>query len=179
MSRSKEGVACPDNIKCVCTILLFVKKVKKFILLSALRLPRFWKFFVGGFRIERASLFKGWSVKFYIEICKDSHSVRIASNFLVVDSFWSIPFIIVYSIFWFTWNYLFYRDLHEGLIGPDAVGVNTWFDPIVQYFTSYEGYLNILILLIVVIGSAILGAFLKIKYRETYKKRSLERNEFS
>ena len=97
----------------------------------------------------------------------------------VKKAFWSVPFIIVYEIFMYTWNYLFYRNLAEELLGQKQVGVNDWFDPVVKYFTTFDGYLNTLIIFIIVVGSAILGAFLKIKYREKYKKRSVERNEFS
>lgn len=108
--------------------------------------------------------------------------MAVNEDFLLIavkKAFWSVPFIVIYEIFWYTWNYLWYRDLAEVLQGPIQVGVENWYDPVVTYFTSYQGYLNIVILLIVCIGSAVLGSYMKIKYRERFQKRSVERNEFS
>jgi len=108
--------------------------------------------------------------------------MAVNEDFLITalkKALWSVPFILIYSIFMYTWNYLFYRNLAETLLGPIQVGVVNWYDPVVTYFTTFDGYLNTFIIFIVVVGTALAGAFLKIKYRAKYKKRSVERNEFS
>ncbi|MHA1704350.1 MAG: hypothetical protein ACTSWK_19025 [Promethearchaeota archaeon] len=71
-----------------------------------------------------------------------------------------VPFIVISSIMWYIIN---------GLGNFDVVWYVKLLNPFKLYFVSWEGYLNIVILLIISVGSAILGGFLKIKIVE-YRK---------
>ena len=102
--------------------------------------------------------------------------MAFSEDFLMVaikKAIWSVPLIILYSIFWYWWNYFFYKlnDYYSFIGGTNRM---KFFQPIISYFGSYQGYLNILIMFIIVSGFAIFGGFLKIKYRERFKQRSAE-----
>ena len=57
-------VVHPDSIESGCTILLLVKKIKKFILFVYKYLSIFAKEKIGQFRMRDASSCKGWRVLF-------------------------------------------------------------------------------------------------------------------
>ncbi len=78
-----------------------------------------------------------------------------------------VPFILISSIMW---------TIINGIGNFDVVWYLRILTPIKDYFVSWEGYLNIVILLIIAVGSSILGGYLKIKtveYRKA-KKRIVE-----
>ncbi len=107
--------------------------------------------------------------------------MAFTEDFLMVavkKAIWAVPFIVVSSLFWFWWNYYFFITAENDYFdfNPDVDGVQRmgFWEPLLNYFGSYKGYLNILILFIITSGSAILGGFLKIKYRERFNKRSAE-----
>ena len=57
-------VVHPDSIESGCTILLLVKKIKKFISIPYKQLSIFSKEKIGQFRMRDASSCKGWRVLF-------------------------------------------------------------------------------------------------------------------
>ena len=73
-----------------------------------------------------------------------------------------VPFIVLSSIIWFMIN---------GLGNFDVALVTRLLKPFADYFVSWEGYVNIVILLIISVGSSILGGFLKIKMVEYSKSK--------
>ena len=73
-----------------------------------------------------------------------------------------VPFIIISSIMWHMIN---------GFGNFDVVWYWKILNPIIAYFVSWEGYVNIIILLIISVGSSILGGFLKIKMIEHNKSK--------
>ncbi|MHA1869340.1 MAG: hypothetical protein ACTSXF_00190 [Promethearchaeota archaeon] len=71
----------------------------------------------------------------------------------VKNNIWLTPFIILISWFWYIINY------------------NVVFEPIVMYFMSIKGYINIGLLLLFEVLCGILGAYLKSKRRESIIKK--------
>lgn len=103
--------------------------------------------------------------------------MAFSEDFLMVamkKAIWTVPIVIANSLVWYWWNYYFYYmyDYYGPLFG----GTNKmkFFQPLVSYFGSYKGYLNILIMFIIISGFAIFGGFLKILYRKRFKQRSAE-----
>ena len=66
----KPDMECRDNTKRACTILLFAKKIKKFISIPHKHLAIFVNRKIGDFRIKRASLCKGWGDVFFLVVVK-------------------------------------------------------------------------------------------------------------
>ena len=95
--------------------------------------------------------------------------VAFSEDFLVdgvKDCLKIVVFIVFSSIFWYLIN---------GLGNFNETLGNRLLTPFLEYFISWEGYLNIVILLIVSVGSSILGGYLKIKKVEYLKsKRRIE-----
>ena len=77
----------------------------------------------------------------------------------IKNSIWLVPVIVIESWIWFMFINSFQADLLE-LFG-------TLF---ITYFVSFESYLTILILLVINVLSAILGAFAKQKYKDYLSK---------
>jgi len=75
-----------------------------------------------------------------------------------------VPFIIISSIMW---------HLINGLGNFDLAIQWRLLYPFRDYFISWEGYVNIVILLIITVGSSILGGFLKIKVLEYKSKKRI------
>ncbi len=112
--------------------------------------------------------------------------MAFSEDFLMVavkKALWAGPYIIISSILWYWWNYYFFvtyndndAEIFYDYYGESIGGANRmkFFQPLISYFGSYKGYLNILVVMIILGGSAILGGFLKIKYRERFKKRSVD-----
>nr|QEE17257.1 hypothetical protein DSAG12_03089 [Candidatus Prometheoarchaeum syntrophicum] len=75
-----------------------------------------------------------------------------------------VPFILISSIIW---------HLINGLGNFDVDLIWRILYPFRDYFLSWEGYVNIVILLIITVGSAILGGFLKIKMLEYRSKKRM------
>jgi hypothetical protein len=71
--RGKPPLKIPDgryphNTKRACTILLFAKKIKKFISIFHKHLAIFVNRKIENFRTKRASLCKGWGATFFLEL---------------------------------------------------------------------------------------------------------------
>ena len=64
-TTNKQDLQGPHNTKRACTILLFAKKIKKFISISHKHLAIFVNKKIDDFRTKRASLCKGWGDNFF------------------------------------------------------------------------------------------------------------------
>jgi hypothetical protein len=67
-NRKKLDAKCPDDIGSGCTIVLLVKKIKKFISLSRLYLSIFAKEKITHFRMKHASSCKVWRDYFFFVV---------------------------------------------------------------------------------------------------------------
>jgi hypothetical protein len=74
----------------------------------------------------------------------------------VKSSIAMVPTIVILSIVWYWINYRV-----------------PFYEPFVLYFGNLNGYLNLLILFIICIFTGFLGGFLRFKYQENMKKKSL------
>lgn len=107
--------------------------------------------------------------------------------YAIKNSIWTIPFIILMSWFWYMINYFNIPFLYN-FWSIDAWGY--WFSQLQldfiglinllgSYFTSINGYLNILVLGLVYISAGILGGYFKTLYFAAMKKRNIVTNVVS
>jgi hypothetical protein len=97
--------------------------------------------------------------------------VGYSQDFLIYAikrNLWLVPITIGMSIFWNgIFEVFYYRDfLRSGSF------IYTIFLGLGRYFTSIQGYINLIVLLVIFVGGGLLGGYLKILRRETLRKKA-------